>query len=61
MPGSRLRLTLESELPAELAIGRGSALFVCGWCFCADAAIEWLAFVVDGVRAAGRRALDAAA
>jgi glycosyltransferase involved in cell wall biosynthesis len=48
MPGSRLRLTLESELPAELAVGRGSALFVCGWCFCADAAIESLAFVVDG-------------
>jgi hypothetical protein len=49
MPGSRLRLTLESELPAELAVGRGSALFVCGWCFCADAPIESLAFVVDGV------------
>jgi glycosyltransferase involved in cell wall biosynthesis len=49
MPGSRLRLTLESELPAELSVGRGSALFVCGWCFCADAAIELLAFVVDGV------------
>jgi glycosyltransferase involved in cell wall biosynthesis len=49
MPGSRLRLTLESELPAELAVGRGSALFVCGWCFCAEAAIEALAFVVDGV------------
>jgi glycosyltransferase involved in cell wall biosynthesis len=49
MPGSRLRLTLESELPAELAVGRGSALFVCGWCFCADAAVESLAFVVDGI------------
>ena len=49
MPGSRLRLTLESELPAELAVGRGSALFVCGWCFCAEAAIESLVFVVDGV------------
>ena len=48
MPGSRLRLTLESELPAEVAVGRGSALFVCGWCFCADAEIESLAFVVDG-------------
>ncbi len=44
-----MRLTLESELPAELAVGRGSALFVCGWCFCAEAAIESLAFVVDGV------------
>ena len=48
MPGSRLRLTLESELPAELAVGRGSALFVCGWCFSPAAAIESLAFVVDG-------------
>ncbi|HEX5194874.1 MAG TPA: glycosyltransferase [Solirubrobacteraceae bacterium] len=43
-----LRLTIESELPDELAVGRGSALFVCGWCFCAEAAIESLAFVVDG-------------
>jgi glycosyltransferase involved in cell wall biosynthesis len=49
MPGSRLRLTLESELPAELVVGRGSALFVCGWCFCPDQAIESMAFVVDGV------------
>jgi len=49
MPGSRLRLTLECELPGELPVGRGSALFVCGWCFCADAPVESLAFVVDGV------------
>jgi glycosyltransferase involved in cell wall biosynthesis len=48
MPGSRLRLTLESELPAELSVGRGSALFVCGWCFCPEDTIEGLAFVVDG-------------
>jgi glycosyltransferase involved in cell wall biosynthesis len=49
MPVDELRLTLESELPAELAVGRGTALFVCGWCFCARAAVESLAFVVDGV------------
>jgi glycosyltransferase involved in cell wall biosynthesis len=49
MQGSRLRLTLEAELPAELAVGRGSALFICGWCFCAETAIDSLAFVVDGV------------
>ena len=49
MPVDELRLTLESELPDELAVGRGTALFVCGWCFCPRAAIESLAFVVDGV------------
>jgi glycosyltransferase involved in cell wall biosynthesis len=48
MAGPQLRLTLEAELPAELSVGRGSAVFVCGWCFCANAAIESLAFVVDG-------------
>jgi glycosyltransferase involved in cell wall biosynthesis len=48
MAGPHLRLTLEAELPAELSIGRGSAVFACGWCFCAEGAIESLAFVVDG-------------
>jgi glycosyltransferase involved in cell wall biosynthesis len=48
MPDPPLRLTLESELPDELAVGRGTAVFVCGWCFCADADIESLAFVLDG-------------
>src|ERR1700760_1809921 len=47
MAGPHLRLTLEAELPDELSVGRGSAVFVCGWCFCAEAAIESLASVVD--------------
>ena len=49
MPVDELRLTLESALPDELAVGRGTALFLCGWCFCPRAAIESLAFVVGGV------------
>jgi len=40
---------LESELPEEIAVGSGTALFVCGWCSCADARIRSLSFVLDGV------------
>jgi glycosyltransferase involved in cell wall biosynthesis len=39
---------LECELPRELAVGRGTALFVCGWCFCPEAQIRSLAFVLAG-------------
>jgi glycosyltransferase involved in cell wall biosynthesis len=43
-----LHSQLESQLPAEIAVGAGTALFVCGWCFCAEAAINSLSFLVDG-------------
>jgi glycosyltransferase involved in cell wall biosynthesis len=43
-----LQAQLESELPRELDVGGGTAVFVCGWCFCAEAAIRSLSFVLDG-------------
>jgi GT2 family glycosyltransferase len=43
-----LHVQLESELPREVAVGGGTAIFVCGWCFCAAAAITRLEFALDG-------------
>jgi glycosyltransferase involved in cell wall biosynthesis len=43
-----LHVQLECDLPGELAVGAGTAVFVCGWCFCPEAAITGLSFVVDG-------------
>jgi glycosyltransferase involved in cell wall biosynthesis len=40
---------LEAPLPAELAVGAGTALFVMGWCFSRAASLCDLEFVVDGV------------
>lgn len=45
----QLDVRLDVPLPSELAVGRGTALFVCGTCFCRDAAIASLCFVVNGV------------
>jgi glycosyltransferase involved in cell wall biosynthesis len=39
---------LECELPQEIAVGSGTALFVCGWCSCAGPGIRSLSFVLDG-------------
>jgi len=39
---------LDAPLPPELAVGAGTALFICGWCFSAQARIRSLSFVVDG-------------
>ena len=44
-----LRVGLDLPVPGELAIGKGTALFVCGTCFHRDARIRSLAFVLDGV------------
>jgi glycosyltransferase involved in cell wall biosynthesis len=43
-----LRLQLDYPLPERLAVGRGTAVFVCGWCFSPHGRIRALAFVVDG-------------
>ena len=48
MPAADLQLQLECELPDAVAIGRGTALFVCGWCFHREARIRALSFIVDG-------------
>jgi glycosyltransferase involved in cell wall biosynthesis len=46
-PG-RLELALESELPAAVAVGGGTALFAVGWCFSPDAPLRSLSFLLDG-------------
>jgi glycosyltransferase involved in cell wall biosynthesis len=45
-----LFVRLDVELPDEVAVGAGTALFVCGWCFHPRAAVRELRFVLDGVR-----------
>jgi glycosyltransferase involved in cell wall biosynthesis len=49
--GSRsnnLTVSLDAPLPGEVAVGAGTALFVCGWCFDAEEPIRSLSLVVDG-------------
>src|SRR5436305_3544311 len=48
MTPATLRVQLESELPGELDVGRGTAVFVCGWCFCPQARIRSLSLLVAG-------------
>jgi glycosyltransferase involved in cell wall biosynthesis len=43
-----LHIRLDAPLPAQIAVGRGTAVFVCGWCFCPTNRIRSLEFVVDG-------------
>jgi glycosyltransferase involved in cell wall biosynthesis len=43
-----LHVHLDSPLPAELAVGSGTALFVVGWCHHPGSAIRALEIVVDG-------------
>ncbi|MGH2872029.1 MAG: glycosyltransferase [Solirubrobacteraceae bacterium] len=63
MSRHRLQATLECELPRTLAVGAGTALFVCGWCFCREASISALELELEGqppqpVMAAGMPRLD---
>jgi hypothetical protein len=61
--GPALEVHLDSPLPARVAVGRGTAIFVHGWCFAPAARIASLSFVVDGavqpVTAHGMPRLDA--
>jgi GT2 family glycosyltransferase len=43
-----LHVQLECELPDQLAVGLGTALFVCGWCFSPERVIRRLDFLLDG-------------
>lgn len=45
-----LCVRLDAPLPRTLAVGEGTALFVCGSCFHREARIDSLSFVVDGVQ-----------
>jgi hypothetical protein len=44
-----LRFELKDELPAQLAVGRGSARLLTGWCFDPERRLESLSLSVDGV------------
>jgi glycosyltransferase involved in cell wall biosynthesis len=46
--GPALRFGLESELPAQVAVGRGNMLMLHGWCAHAQRPIRRLEVVVDG-------------
>lgn len=46
VPPAVLHATLDCELPAEVAVGGGTALFVCGWCFASEAIVESLALAL---------------
>jgi glycosyltransferase involved in cell wall biosynthesis len=47
MPAA-LRAQLECEIPEKVRVGRGTALFICGWCYCPSATIRELRFRVGG-------------
>jgi glycosyltransferase involved in cell wall biosynthesis len=59
---SGLLVRLDAPLPRDLAVGAGTALFVCGTCFHREATIRSLSFTVDGtpqpVQAHGMPRLD---
>ena len=44
-----LHVSLDSPLPRDVGVGRGTAVFVAGTCFCPTAPIVSLELVVDGV------------
>jgi glycosyltransferase involved in cell wall biosynthesis len=46
---SGLLVRLDAPLPHEVAVGGGTALFVCGTCFHRDSKISSLSFTIDGV------------
>ena len=43
-----MEVRLDAPLPAAFAVGRGTALFVCGTCFAAGAPIAGVSLLVDG-------------
>jgi glycosyltransferase involved in cell wall biosynthesis len=47
-PGQDLQVGLDFPLPSTLAVGTGTAIFICGWCFSAQGRLRSLAFIVDG-------------
>src|SRR5438270_265161 len=44
----RLEVHLDVPLPDQVAVGLGTSVFVCGWCFCPDAEVRSLRFMLDG-------------
>jgi GT2 family glycosyltransferase len=48
MSEATLQVTLDCEIPRQVTVGSGTALFVCGWCFLRDGPIDSLELLVDG-------------
>ena len=46
--GGDIHASLDFPLPRAIAVGAGTALFACGWCFSRRAGIRSLEFVMDG-------------
>jgi glycosyltransferase involved in cell wall biosynthesis len=49
MSRPQLHVSLDSQLPRDVRVGRGTALFVAGTCYCPSAGIAALEIVVDDV------------
>jgi glycosyltransferase involved in cell wall biosynthesis len=49
VPRPDLHVSLDSPLPTEVCVGRGTALFVAGTCYCPTASVDALELVSDGV------------
>ncbi len=60
-PTPSFHVQLEYELPREIAVGAGTALFVCGWCFSPAARIRSLSLRARRRGPAGGRCAHAAA
>ncbi len=48
VPDAVLHVQLDYELPSEVAVGAGTAVFVSGWCFSPSAPIRGLTLLVNG-------------
>lgn len=48
MAEATLQVTLDCELPRQVTVGSGTAVFVCGWCFRRDGPIDSLELLLDG-------------
>ncbi len=46
MAPATLHVQLECQIPSELVVGSGTAVFVCGWCFSPGRRVSALSFVV---------------
>ena len=48
MTSAGLYVQLDTQLPDDVEVGAGTAIFVCGWCYCRDAEIASVEFLLDG-------------
>jgi glycosyltransferase involved in cell wall biosynthesis len=46
--GTALHVQLDYPLPTRVAVGTGTAIFVCGWCFHPEARVRSVTFLADG-------------